>query len=53
MNELFFFSSGIEGIITRALLVGNFEAAVKACIQADKMVWYHKHVFVSMLSLIT
>src|SRR5690242_19015300 len=30
-------SDGLEGIITKALLVGNFESAVRACIAADRM----------------
>lgn len=33
-----FVSEGAEGMITKALIVGNFEAAVETCIRSDRMV---------------
>ena len=33
-----FTEDGPEGLITRALIVGNFEAAVDCCVKTDRMV---------------
>ena len=38
MFDQFITKSDTDGMISQALLVGNFEAAVDICIEADRMV---------------
>ena len=37
-STVYLYYSDIDGMISQALLVGNFEAAVDMCIGADRMV---------------
>ena len=36
---IFIFPADTDGLITQALLTGNFEAAVDVCLHADRMVY--------------
>lgn len=40
-----------DGLISQALLTGNFEAAVDVCLYADRMVWLKSLHFKHTLSL--